>query len=177
MQTQKSSWIFGYGSLIWRPDFPSREARLARLPGWHRAMCILSLHYRGCPDRPGLVLGLDRGGSCLGLAFRIAAEEEGAIRATLDARELITGVYQPRMLKVMLDDGHRVDAYGYVADRGHVQYCRTDGSEAAGMIRQGQGSAGSARDYLASTVTHLRNLGIRDRRLEALLRAVDGGPA
>lgn len=141
-------------------------------------MCIESRHYRGCADRPGLVLGLDHGGSCVGLAFRIAPDRIAEVCAALDARELISGVYRRRQLNVRLADGSRAQAHGYVADAGHAQYVRhRDPEKIVAMIRQGRGTAGTARDYLANTVGHLRALGIRDRRLEALLVAVDGGPA
>lgn len=166
--------MFAYGSLIWRPDFQPAESRMARLCGWHRAMCIKSTVYRGTPASPGLVLGLDRGGSCLGRALRVEAERWPAIKAMLDARELVTGVYLPRFVPVRLDDGRRVPAYAFVCDRAHPQYWSGAVDEAVRLIRQGQGTGGRARDYLASTVEHLAVLGIADRTLGALLTRVDG---
>ena len=166
-------WVFAYGSLIWRPDFVAAETRLARLAGWHRAMCILSTVYRGTPDRPGLVLGLDRGGSCRGRALRVASADWPAVKAMLDARELVTGVYHPRFLPVRLDDGRRVPAYAFVCARGHAQYWSGSADEAVRLIRQGTGSSGRARDYLASTVEHLAALGLADRALGRLLAQVD----
>lgn len=148
---------------------------MARLAGWHRAMCILSTVYRGTPASPGLVLGLDRGGSCLGRALRVEAGDWPDIKARLDSRELITGVYRARFLPVRLDDGRRVPAYAYVCDRTHRQYWRGSRDEAVRLIRQGLGSGGRARDYLASTVEHLAALGIADRSLGALLSHVDDG--
>ncbi len=167
--------MFAYGSLMWRPDFEHEEARPARLAGYHRAMCILSNIYRGTDERPGLVLGLDRGGSCLGRAFRVAAGQAEAVRAKLYERELVTGVYFPRMLPVRLDDGRRVAALAFVADRRHVQYFPAgDPARAAALIRQGIGKAGTARDYLACTVEHLTALGIADGALHRLLALVEG---
>lgn len=168
-------WVFAYGSLMWRPDFAHLEARPALLRGWHRAMCILSTHYRGTPARPGLVLGLDRGGSCRGRAFRVAEADWPAVCETLHAREMLTGVYRPRFLPVRLDDGRRVPAWSFVADRGHRQYWRGGEAEAARLIRQGRGGMGSSRDYLAATVAHLAELGMPDCGLVRLLRRVVGG--
>lgn len=169
-------WVFAYGSLMWRPDFAPAEIRPARLGGWHRALCILSTIYRGTDECPGLVLGLDRGGSCLGRALRVAAADWPEIRRLLDERELITGVYRPRFVPVRLDDGRRVPAYAFVVDRGHWQYWSGPEDEAVRLLRQGEGKAGRARDYLASTVDHLRALGIAEGRLHALLRRVDCPP-
>lgn len=166
-------WVFAYGSLMWRPDFGFIEAVPARLHGWHRSMCILSTHWRGTPERPGLVLGLDRGGSCVGRAFRVAAAEADTVRAALHAREMISGVYQPRFLPVRLGDGSRAAAYAFVVVRSHVQYWCGDAAVAAALVRQGNGSAGSSRDYLASTVEHLAALGIREGALHRLLRRVE----
>lgn len=174
LQSAEGIWVFAYGSLIWRPDFQPAESRMARLAGWHRAMCILSTVYRGTPSRPGLVLGLDRGGSCRGRALRVGGAEWPTIKAMLDARELVTGVYRPRFLPVRLDDGRRVAAYAFVCDRAHSQYWRGGRDEAVRLIRQGRGSGGRARDYLASTVEHLAALGIADRSLRTLLSHVDG---
>lgn len=165
--------MFAYGSLMWQPDFEPAEIRPARLAGWHRAMCILSTIYRGTADRPGLVLGLDRGGSCLGRALRVAAADWEVVKRQLDERELVTGVYRPRFLPVRLDDGKRVAAYAYVVDRGHWQYWSGPSDEAVRLIRQGEGKAGRARDYLASTIAHLAALGIRQGALHRLLDRVD----
>lgn len=166
--------MFAYGSLMWQPDFAPAEIRPARLAGWHRAMCILSTIYRGTPESPGLVLGLDRGGSCVGRALKVGAAEWPAVKHRLDERELVTGVYLPRFLPVLLDDGRRVPAYAYVVDRAHWQYWAGAPDEAVRLIRQGHGKGGRARDYLASTVSHLAEMGIRQGKLHRLLREVDG---
>ncbi len=172
--SDENFWVFAYGSLIWRPDFPFVEGVPGRLHGWHRRMCIRSIHYRGRPDRPGLVLGLDRGGSCRGLAYRVADDLVETVRRILDERELISGVYDPRYAPVTLDDGRRVAGYLFVARRGHDQYAGgLSTEETAAMIRQGHGSCGSSRDYLANTVRHLEILGLGGASLRRLLQLVD----
>lgn len=147
----------------------------ARLSGWHRALCILSTHYRGTRQRPGLVLGLDRGGSCVGKALRVADQAWPEVKARLDARELLTGVYRPRFLPVSLTDGRRVRAYVYLADPSHPQYWTGSEEEVVRLVRGGHGSCGSARDYLADTVTNLSVIGIRASVLRRLLHRVDQG--
>jgi len=168
-------WVFAYGSLMWRPDFAYAEAHPARLGGWHRAMCVLSNIYRGTDDNPGLVLGLDRGGSCTGRAFRVEAEFWSQVREQLHERELVTGVYLPRFIPTRLDDGRKVPAYAFIVDRHHRQYWRGEVEAAATLIRQGIGRAGRSRDYLANTIAHMEQLGLKDSALHHLLRLVDGG--
>ena len=109
-------WVFGYGSLMWRPGFDYLEARPALLRGYHRAFCIKSTHYRGTVDKPGLVLGLDRGGACRGRVFRIAANKAQGVARYLHEREMITGVYDPRWRDIETPRGS-VKAVAYVADR------------------------------------------------------------
>lgn len=167
-------WVFAYGSLIWRPGFVYEEAAQGTLRGWHRAMCILSTRYRGCPEVPGLVLGLDHGGSCRGIAYRVAAARAAAVYKYLDDREMISGVYRPRFAPVSLVDGRRVPGYVFIARRDHCQYAGPLRPEqAVALIRQGKGREGSSRDYLANTVAHLEALGLHDKSLHQLLRLVD----
>jgi cation transport protein ChaC len=165
-------WVFGYGSLMWNPEFPYAERRQALLRGYHRRFCVYSHRYRGTPDRPGLVLGLDRGGSCRGIAFRV---EPPHVEATIDLlwdREMVSGVYAPKIIKVATDEG-RIPACTFVADRAHRQYCGELGpSDVVRFIRQGVGERGPNRDYLANTVGHLRDLGIVDQGLERLLAEI-----
>jgi glutathione-specific gamma-glutamylcyclotransferase len=176
MDGDQPFWVFAYGSLIWQPGFAYEEALPGRLHGWHRAMCILSFHYRGQPEAPGLVLGLDRGGSCRGLAYRVAGDQAETVREYLHQREMISGVYQPRLAPVNLADGRTVPGYVFITRRDHEQYAgRLALEQAAGLIRQGKGSRGSARDYLASTVAHLEALGLADHALTRLLQRVDDG--
>ncbi|PKU26189.1 gamma-glutamylcyclotransferase [Telmatospirillum siberiense] len=171
-----SFWVFAYGSLIWQPGFEFAEVRKATLSGWHRAMCILSTHYRGSAETPGLVLGLDHGGSCRGLAYRIAEDKVESVRGYLQEREMVSGVYVPKFIRLRLQDGRDVRGYVFVARRDHKQYAGSLPPErAAQLIHQGRGSTGSSRDYLASTVAHLDRLGLHDKALRRLLDLVDGG--
>lgn len=171
-------WVFAYGSLMWRPDFAFAEVCPARLFGYRRALCIYSIVGRGTPETPGLVLGLDRGGSCLGRAFRVAAADWPAVKVKLHEREMVTGVYVPTFLTAVLDDGRRVAAYTFVARRDHVQYTgRLAEARMVELIRQGVGSRGTSLDYLAQTVAQLDALGITAGPLHRILRKVEeGGP-
>ncbi len=164
-------WVFAYGSLMWRPGFPYCEAHHASLAGYHRAFCIYSIHYRGSLARPGLVLGLDSGGACEGLAFRVAADAAADTLAYLRHRELIYDVYREVRVPVTLHvAGHPlVRAVTYVAERAHQAYARAlSEAEQAHLIRGALGSAGANVDYLANTLAHLAELGIRERALERL---------
>lgn len=162
-------WIFGYGSLMWDPGFPFIDCRQALLRGFHRSFCILSTIYRGTPERPGLVLGLDRGGACRGLALRVAAGMVAPTLAYLWDREMINEVYRPRLLPVRTA-GERITALAFTVARGHEQYCgKLCREETAERICRAVGGRGPNIDYLANTVAHLRDLGIRDHGLEDLL--------
>jgi cation transport protein ChaC len=166
-------WVFAYGSLMWRPGFEFVEACPALLRGYHRAFCIASTHYRGSPEVPGLVLGLDRGGACRGRAYRIAAEQAAKVARYLHEREMVGGVYEPRWLKIKTPRGERTAA-AYVADRQNEQYAgKLPDDQIVAAIRRGVGVAGSNRDYLRSTVEHLDELGIADGPLHRLLRRVE----
>lgn len=166
-------WVFGYGSLMWDPGFPFKEARPALLRGYHRRFCVYSHRYRGTPQRPGLVLGLDQGGSCHGMAYRICCTTTEQVLDYLWEREMITGVYHPRWLKLDLEFG-RVEAVGFVVDRAHVQYTgKMTPETTAGLILQGHGRRGACHDYLRNTVRHLEQLGIHDRALSHLLDIVE----
>jgi len=168
--------VFGYGSLMWHPDFPYIDFAAATLHGWHRAFCIRSTHYRGTREKPGLVLGLDRGGMCHGRMFRVAAEHATAVADALHAREMVTGVYEPRWLKLRLTDGTVTTALGYVADREHPQYAgKLAVAEVAQRIRGATGRNGSNIDYLKNTVRHLEDMGIHECSLHQVLRQVEQG--
>jgi cation transport protein ChaC len=167
-------WVFGYGSLIWRPGFPHKEARPAMLHGFHRRFCVYSHRYRGTPDCPGLVLGLTRGGSCRGLAYKVPEAEGEAVMDYLYEREMVLGVYDPTWLKLRLDTGETIRAAGFVVDPSHQQYAgRLSYDAMAQLILQGEGKGGTCLEYLRNTVQHLEALDMHDRALHRLLREVE----
>ncbi len=164
-------WVFGYGSLMWRPGFEYMERVPARLIGEHRALCVYSFVHRGTPEKPGLVLGLDRGGACRGIAFRIAAKHRAATVDYLRAREQVTSVYREVMRSVWLENEprQRVSALVYVVDRGHVQYAgRLSLAEQLRHVRQGRGQSGANGEYVLSTVKAIEAEGFRDTQLHQL---------
>ncbi|HVY21703.1 MAG TPA: gamma-glutamylcyclotransferase, partial [Bauldia sp.] len=154
-------WVFGYGSLMWRPGFAHAEAIAARLAGAHRALCIYSWVHRGTADRPGLVLGLDQGGSCLGVAFRVAAENRQDVLAYLRERELVTDVYREATRRVSLADGRQVEAVAYLVRRNHPQYAGHLPRETLlALTRDAVGQSGANADYVIQTQRHLAERGI-----------------
>ncbi|MGD0639634.1 MAG: gamma-glutamylcyclotransferase [Roseiarcus sp.] len=162
-------WVFAYGSLMWRPGFVYVERHKGLLRGWRRRLCVYSHVYRGTADRPGLVLGLDRGGACHGVAFRVEAALREATVRYLRERELVTAVYLERTVPVTLADGRRVSALTYVADRAHRQYAGDMARERLlRLVRQGVGQSGDNAEYVLATRDHLRQLGIVDAELEWL---------
>ena len=166
-------WVFGYGSLMWRPGFAHTETCRARLFGFRRSLCVWSHIYRGTRERQGLVLGLDRGGSCVGLAFRVPAELRDEVLAYLRDRELVTSVYLERMLPIRLEGGETAVAVAYVVDRSHEQYAgNLDEAEAARIVSGAVGQAGPNEEYVLNTIAHLKALGIRDHWLEEVGRLV-----
>ncbi|MEK9722511.1 MAG: gamma-glutamylcyclotransferase [Rhodospirillaceae bacterium] len=172
-----AEWVFGYGSLMWNPGFPFTEQRAATLTGYHRAFCMISHHHRGTRDVPGLVLGLDRGGQCDGVAYRVAPAEWAATVTYLNERELVGYAYRPTVLEVTTPAG-AVRAFTYVADPDHPNYAgRLAAEAAAAMIREARGIGGRNRDYLADLVAKLDAMGGADAALRALLGlvAADGG--
>jgi cation transport protein ChaC len=162
-------WVFGYGSLMWNPGFPHAAAEPALLHGWHRSFCVYSRRYRGTPERPGLVLGLDRGGSCRGMVFRIAVTDVAEALGQLWEREMVGGVYDMRELPVRLRCGTGVKAHAFTVRRGHQSYAgRLTVEETARLILQGIGGRGHCREYLENTVRHLEQLGLVDGPLHRL---------
>ena len=162
-------WIFGYGSLIWNPGFAHSEARIATLTGYRRSFCMRSIHHRGTPARPGLVLALDAepGAECRGLAFRIAAPIAEETLEYLRARELISAAYVETRHEITLDDGRRPMAVAYVIERGHVQYCGgLSLEEQAQIIAAAHGGRGPNCEYLHQTAAHLARLGLSDADLD-----------
>jgi cation transport protein ChaC len=171
-------WVFGYGSLMWRPGFDVLERVPARLIGLHRALCVLSYVHRGTPEKPGLVLGLDRGGMCRGIAFRVAAAKREGTIAYLRGREQVTSVYLETVRRIELEDEARrqVRALTYVVDRGHVQYAgRLSVEQSVHYVRQGHGRSGQNRDYVIETVRALEALGYRETDLHRIAEGLKGG--
>jgi cation transport protein ChaC len=163
-------WVFGYGSLLWNPEFPVAEQHRARLTGYARSFCMYSIHHRGTEERPGLVLALDEQADavCDGIAFRVEPGQEDTTLAALRERELVSSAYIEKMLKVTLDDGREVDTVCYVIDPQHVQYCHLALEEQAQLIRHAVGGRGPNTEYLFNTSEHLHDLGIPDPDLQWL---------
>lgn len=175
-QTEDGShWVFGYGSLIWRPGFEFVCARPALLRGAHRRLCIYSHNLRGTPERPGLVFGLVRGGACRGMAFQVAAENWPAVWDYLQEREQLNRVYREVMWRVQLDDGVSVPALSFVVDQKHVQYAgELDIAAQFELVSGAQGEMGPNRDYVINTYEHLVRLGIEDPLLVDLAKKLTG---
>ena len=168
-KTGKDFWVFGYGSLMWRPGFRYRERRPARLYGFHRALCVYSVRYRGTNKKPGLVLGLDRGGSCVGRVFRVAAKDADRVLAYLHKREMPRRVYDPSWLRVETSEGP-IRAYVFVARRDHSQYTgKLPVKRAVALVLGGRGIGGTCLDYLSETVRHMDELGVADTALHRVL--------
>jgi cation transport protein ChaC len=161
-------WVFAFGSLIWNPAFRFAERRTARVHGWHRRFCLWVKAGRGSPDRPGLMLSLESGGSCAGVIYRLEPETERAELDVLWRREMFTHSYRPVWVVAHTPDGPE-PAIAFAAERGHDRYAPgLDPDTVAAHLADAQGPLGRGRDYLFDTVAHLRELGIRDRALEAL---------
>jgi cation transport protein ChaC len=195
------NWVFGYGSLMWNPGFRFSERRRAVIHGYHRSLCMLSHMYRGTPDRPGLVLGLDIGGACHGIAFKVADADWAEVVDYLRAREQVTNMYHeltkpvrlverspPKLvdfgdqgtrrekaepLETRQEDSRKVPALFYAVNRAHRQYAgRLSLEDQLHHVRQGHGQSGSCVDYVQNTVQHLREAGIRDHPLEKIVHAL-----
>jgi len=172
MTTEKTGlWVFAYGSLMWQPGFEFAERAPAAMVGAHRALCIYSFHHRGTAERPGLVLGLDEGGACRGIAYRVEPARREATLAYLRAREQVTDVYVETTKPVSLLDGsgQELEAVCYMADRGHPQYAgRLSLDKQAELVMSASGLSGTNIDYVLNTVRHLEESGVHDAPLAAL---------
>jgi cation transport protein ChaC len=167
-------WVFGYGSLLWNPGFtPVRRVR-ARLPDYHRSFCMLSVHHRGTPDHPGLVLALDHqpGGQCTGVAFEVAPDDEATVLTMLRERELVSSAYVEEEVGLTCDDEEGITALAYVVDRNHIQYCHFDLERQAQMIAHAVGGRGPNTEYLYNTAAHLTEMGIKDADMAWLAKRV-----
>ena len=166
-------WVFGYGSLLWNPGFVPAEAVTARLSGYHRSFCMLSIHHRGTVEKPGLVLALDEADTtCVGVAFRVAEHEEERVLQDLRDRELISSAYLEKDVVLDLEDGRKIDALTYVINREHEQYCQFDLEKQAQLIARSIGGRGPNPDYLYNTAAHLTKMGLDDPDMAWLVERV-----
>ena len=164
-------WVFAYGSLIWNPEFDYSRSELGRLHGYHRAFCVRSSHYRGTPEQPGIVLGLDRGGSCTGMVFQLTAAHRARSIAKLFAREMPSAtarVYLPRIVRVHLQSGLSVRALTFVADPSTGAYAKLSDGEIVARMARCCGIRGPNVDYLFNTIRALERHGVHDRMLARL---------
>lgn len=174
MGTENPLWVFGYGSLMWQPGFPYAAATRGQLVGWHRSFCVYSVQYRGTIARPGLVLGLQRRGTCEGVVFEVAPKDSASVIAYLRKREQAWGVYQERRLRVCLSDsGKSVEALTFVAEVLHPNFAgEMKPADVARIIRSARGPAGTNLEYFARMYASLKGLGIRDWHMAALARTI-----
>ena len=167
-------WVFGYGSLMWSPGFAYRERSVGLLRGYHRALCILSTRYRGTHRSPGLVMGLCRGGSCWGMAFRVPADKVSSALRGLWNREMPRRVYKAKLVPVRISHGRRVRALAFVADPDHPQFVRELNLERrVRLVAQGEGERGPCTEYIRSTLEHMAVLGVSDPHLERVLATAE----
>ena len=168
-------WVFGYGSLMWRPGFVFEETQPALMRGVHRSLCIYSHVHRGTPDRPGLVLGLDRGGACRGMAFRVSEHLWPSTLRYLREREQATAVYieQFRPLR-LLDQGETVTSLCYVVDRTHAQYAGRISEDEMLAYADAEGQSGTTRDYILNTVDQLARMNLADPQLGHVAKRLGG---
>lgn len=168
-------WVFGYGSLMWRPGFPYDAKSEAHLHGFHRRLCVTSRHHRGTAEQPGLVMGLDRGGSCRGMAYLVPTDQAEQTLAYLDEREIAHYPVYRRAIVTLRLDGENVArrALTYVVDRHNEDYAgHLDVDIQAEIVAKAKGLSGLNRDYLHATLEHIHKLGLRDPRLEAVSAAL-----
>jgi cation transport protein ChaC len=170
-------WLFGYGSLMWNPALHFAERRGGIVRGWHRRYCLWLHAGRGSPENPGLMLALDRGGSCAGVLFRIAAAEARDELLLAWRREMFTDAYNSRWVSAQTADGP-VHAVTFVANRRHQRYAGPlEEREISARLESASGTLGSCREYLDETVAALHALGLHDHALERLQRLVRKQPS
>ena len=168
-------WVFGYGSLIWKPEFEFEAREPARIHGYHRRLCLRSVSYRGTHDCPGVVAGLDRGGSCLGMAYRVGAAAVPEVFRGLWEREMFLGSYRPAWLQARLLRRAGVEALAFVVRRDAFNYGgRLADDELVQILVRACGSKGTSLEYLQRTVAALHEAGLRDPHLERLMHAAEG---
>lgn len=167
-------WVFAYGSLLWNPGFEPAEICRAEVQGYHRSFSMLSIHHRGTPEQPGLVLALDaaKEARCSGLALRVAPEQVDQVVEALRARELVSAAYLERVIPLRLAQGQEIRALSYVIDPDHSQYVNYPLEQQARMIATAVGGRGPNPDYLFRTAEHLGQLGIEDTEMQWLVTRV-----
>ena len=174
MEPLLADWVFGYGSLIWNPEIEFEQAELARVHGYHRAFCITSTHYRGTVEAPGVVLGLDRGGSCIGLAFRLHHAGRRRAIEQLYEREMLGDVYVPTLAVATLADGRQVHALTFVANRASTFYNLLPEAELLHRLANCAGQRGPNREYAVNTLHALQQHGVHDARMTRLVHQLLG---
>jgi cation transport protein ChaC len=173
LSADQDLWLFGYGSLIWNPAFHFDEQRKGRIRGWHRRFCLWTPLGRGSPERPGLVLGLERGGSCSGMAFRLPVAHIASELDIIWRREMVSGAYLPRWVRVTTEEG-RVDAITFTIDPNNPRYAgRLDEDEVVRVVATAVGRLGPCTDYLFKTADALAALGLEDRAIVRLKKRVE----
>jgi len=166
-------WVFGYGSLMWNPGFDHLEVQRARVFGVHRAPCIYSWVHRGTQERPGIVLGLARGGACIGKAFKVCNSKKEETLDYLRARELVTNVYVEKIRTIHLENGLKVKAVTYIADTHHQQYAgHLTRDELVNQISGAVGKSGPNESYITDTADHLIEMGIEDGLMQQITKAL-----
>lgn len=169
---RRDLWVFGYGSLMWSPGFAHQAKLEGRVHGYHRALCVYSHRYRGTPARPGLVMGLCRGGSCWGILYHVGRKNARRVLINLWYREMRNRVYVPRFVRARLRTSREVWALTFVADDTHPQFAGDlDVATTARLVAQGHGKRGPNLDYLSATLAHMHEIGVRDPHLDHVLLA------
>jgi glutathione-specific gamma-glutamylcyclotransferase len=189
LQDITCDWVFAYGSLIWSPEIDYAERRTAKLYGYHRSFCINSTRYRGTTERPGAVLGLDRGGSCVGVAYRLHPDSRRRALKQIYCREIPDpkqAVYRAQLVSLVLsksnqqdpievcDDRQKVQALTFLADRHLPSYIRLGQDQLVQRLAQSDGERGRNCDYAINTYNSLRDLGFEDRKLTRVIKQLQG---
>jgi cation transport protein ChaC len=169
----EEAWVFAYGSLMWNPALEFSETIPCHVEGWRRSFCFWTPLGRGTPELPGLMLALEKGGECEGIAYRLAPHQRESELTILWNREMLAGIYVPQWVPTTLQDGRTVTAVTFVVDPAHCQYCGDLPLEkAAHHLAFAEGRRGTSRDYLANTAAHARALGIHDPYIEDMVARV-----
>lgn len=166
---RENLWIFGYGSLMWDPGFPFSESSRAKIYGFHRALCVRSIRYRGTESLPGLVFGLDRGGSCTGVGFRVETRHQRKVATYLQDREMLNNIYDPSIRPIVLADGRNEQALTFIVRKQHPAYVKKlTVEQIAEIVASASGQRGRNIDYVTSTLHLLQSFGIHDRTLDSI---------